>query len=221
MEILKKFNIITENIELYNEAFTHNSYANENNVNSYERLEFLGDAVLDVIISKYLFTNTVYTEGEMTKLRASFVCENALFEYSKKIGLNSYLKLGNGELNSGGRDRKPTVADIFESFLGAVYLDQGLLKVEEIVYEIVIPFIKNEDNVFFKDYKSILQEYVQSDDSNVSYKLVNEEGPSHDKKFTVEVLVDDFVLGKGISKSKKEAEQLAAKDALNKKIWRN
>jgi len=217
MKILNDLDIHPKNIELYERAFVHNSYANEENVFSYERLEFLGDTVLDVIVSEYLFNQGKYNEGEMTKIRAAFVCEKALYEYSIKLGLNNYLKLGHGEENSGGKTREPIVADIFESFIGAIYLDQGIDKVKEVIFKVVIPFIEEDFNKFFSDYKSILQEYVQSDDYSVEYRLINEEGPSHDKLFTVEVFVEGISYGIGVGGSKKEAEQKAAKNALDKR----
>ena len=114
MDLLNKLGIETKEEKLYNRAFTHTSYANENNCESYERLEYLGDAVLELIMSEYLYKNTEYKEGMMTKLRSHYVCENALYEYSKRIGLNEYLRLGHGEYESGGQDRKAIVADLFE-----------------------------------------------------------------------------------------------------------
>lgn len=218
MKILDNFNIKTKNKEIYERAFIHNSYANENNTANYERLEFLGDAALDLVISEYLFNNKNLKEGEMTKVRAEYVCEPALFEYSKKLELNEYLKLGKGEAASGGKFRQATVADLFESFLGAVFIDQGLDKVRDIVMEIVIPYVDAEEDYFFKDYKSELQEVVQSDQKYLEYEVIDEKGPSHNKTFTVSVNVDGVSLGKGTSSSKKEAEQLAAKDALEKQI---
>lgn len=216
MEILDKLNIETENEKLYLRALTHTSYANENNVESYERLEYLGDAVLELIISEYLYKNTEYPEGEMTKLRAHYVCENALYEYSTRIGLNEYLLLGRGEEESGGKYRKAIVADIFEAFLGAMYLDKGLDYCNSYIYKYVIPLIESKEIDFFSDYKSVLQELVQTDKRSLEYVVTNEEGPSHNKTFTVNVKVDGIVYGTGTAHSKKEAEQEAAKDALKK-----
>lgn len=215
MNILEKYNIDI-NDELYEKAFTHSSYANENNTEDYERLEFLGDKILDFIVSEYLYVNESLTEGEMTKLRASYVCENALYEYSKELGLDKLLKLGKGEESTGGREKPSIVADLFEAFLAATYLIYGLDKVKEIVNDIVIPYVEGNHHEFLKDYKSILQEYVQTDKKSTIYEVINEEGPANEKVFTVIVKVDDIVLGKGTASSKKEAEQLAAKDALNK-----
>ncbi len=215
MDIFEKYNIDI-NDELYEKAFTHSSYANENDTEDYERLEFLGDKILDFIVSEYLYVNESLTEGEMTKLRASYVCENALNEYSLELGLDKLLKLGKGEESTGGRTKPSIVADLFEAFLAATYLKYGFDKVKEIVYDIVIPFVEGNHHEFLKDYKSILQEYVQTDKKSTVYEVINEEGPANEKIFTVTVKVDDIVLGTGTASSKKEAEQLAAKDALNK-----
>ena len=132
MELLKKFKIKPNDITLYETAFSHTSYSNEHGVKSYERLEFLGDAVLELLMSEYLYQSNKYDEGEMTKIRAHYVCETANYEYSVKLGLNEYLKLGKGEEENGGKYRKAIVSDIFESFLGALYLDQGLDKATEL-----------------------------------------------------------------------------------------
>ena len=152
----------------------------------------------------------------MTKVRSNYVCENANFEYSKRLGLNDYLKLGHGEEESGGKNRKAIVADIFESFLGAMYLDLGFDEVKKFIYKHIIPLIEDKTIDFFDDYKSVLQELVQTDKKSLEYVIINEEGPAHDKTFTVEVRIDDIVYGKGIAHSKKEAEQIAARDALEK-----
>lgn len=216
MKILEELNIIPNNISLYEKAFSHTSYANENNVESYERLEFLGDAVLELVISEYLYRNTEHVEGEMTKLRSAYVCENANFEYSMELGLNEYLKLGHGEEENGGRTRKAIVADIFESFIGAMFLDQGLDVVKKFIYKVVIPKIEDKSLELFNDYKSVLQELVQTDKRSLVYEVIEESGPSHDKTFTVVVKIDDIIYGKGTAHSKKEAEQQAAHDALKK-----
>ncbi len=216
MEILKELNIKIKDLSLYETAFTHTSFANENNTISYERLEYLGDAILEFIMSEYLYQNTDYPEGEMTKLRAHYVCENALYEYSMNLKLNEYLKLGNGEKESGGKYRKAIVADIFEAFIGALYLDQGMDTVKAFIYKYVIPFIEEKKLDFFSDYKSKLQEFVQTDKRSLEYALIDESGPAHNKTFTVVAKIDDIIYGKGVAHSKKEAEQEAAKDALSK-----
>ncbi|MBQ9071846.1 MAG: ribonuclease III [Bacilli bacterium] len=216
MELLEKLNIPYKNVKLYEKALTHTSYANENNVTSYERLEYLGDAVLDLVISDYLYKNTEHEEGKMTKLRSHYVCENANFEYSSRLGLNEYLKLGHGELERGGKYRKAIVADIFESFVGAMYLDLGYEEVKRFIYKHIIPLIEDKSIEFFDDYKSVLQELVQTDKKSLEYVIIDEQGPAHDKTFTVEVKIDNIVYGSGTAHSKKEAEQIAAHDALKK-----
>lgn len=221
MKILDDLNIKTDNIDLYETAFTHTSYANENNVVSYERLEYLGDAVLELVISDYLYNNTDYQEGEMTKLRAHYVCENALYEYSMKFGLNEYLRLGHGEEQSGGKYRKAIVADIYEAFIGALYLDQGIDKAKEFIFKTAIPYLKEQKLNFYDDYKSELQELVQTDKRSLEYTIVSEEGPAHNKTFTAVVKIDDIIYGTGVAHSKKEAEQEAAKSALEKSVHNN
>ena len=218
MEILDILEIIPNNEKLYERALTHTSYANENDVENYERLEYLGDAVLELIMSEYLYKNTEYEEGEMTKYRSHYVCENALYEYSLRLHLNDYIKLGRGEADNGGKFRKAIVADIFESFIGAMFLDKGLDEVKRFIYKYIIPIIENKQIDFFSDYKSVLQELVQTDRRSLHYEVVHEEGPSHNKTFTVEVRIDDIVYGRGVAHSKKEAEQEAAKDALKKSV---
>lgn len=218
MKILEDLNIKVNNLELYETALTHTSYANENNVISYERLEYLGDAVLELVMSDYLYNNTNYQEGEMTKLRAHYVCENALYEYSSKIGLNEYLKLGHGEEASGGKFRKTIVADIYEAFIGALYLDQGIDIAKKFIYETAIPYLEDHKLNFYDDYKSELQELVQTDKRSLEYVIIDEQGPAHNKTFTAIVKIDDVIYGKGVAHSKKEAEQEAAKSALEKSI---
>lgn len=216
MEILEKLEITPKRESLFVRAFTHTSYANENKTESYERLEYLGDAVLEFIMSEYLYKNTEKKEGEMTKLRAHYVCENALYEYAIRIGLNEYILLGKGEEESGGRNRKAIVADVFESFIAALFLDQGIDVVKNFIYKHIIPMIEKKEIDFFSDYKSVLQELVQTDKRSLEYIVINEEGPSHNKTFTVNVVIDNIIYGTGIAHSKKEAEQEAAKDALKK-----
>ncbi len=216
MRILEKLNVKPNDISLYEKAFTHTSYANEHNTTSYERLEFLGDAVLELLMSDYLYNNRNFNEGEMTKMRAHYVCETALYEYSKRLELGKHLKLGKGEIETGGMNSKAINSDIFESFLGALYLDQGIDIARKFFNDFIIPMIENNEVDFFDDYKSALQEYVQTDRKSLEYKLINEEGPAHHKTFTVVVMIDDIVYGKGSAHSKKEAEQMAAKDALEK-----
>ena len=213
MKFLTDLGITVKNEDLLMEALTHSSYANEHsNTKYYERLEFLGDAVLELVVSEYLYKNYEQDEGDMTKKRANYVCEDANYEYMNKLGIIKFIKVGNGEV---GNVKKAIVADIFEAFVGAIYLDQGFPKAQEFILNIVTPYII--DNVsFFNDYKSILQEAVQTDRRSLLYELVEETGPAHDKRFTIAVRIDDVVYGKGTASSKKEACQLAAKKALEK-----
>ena len=216
MEFLKKYNIEAKDLSLYETAFTHTSYANENNIESYERLEYLGDAVLELIMSEYLYKKSDLKEGKMTKLRANYVCENALYEYSCILGLNKYIKLGKGESEHDGKNNKTIVADVFEAFIGAMFLDLGLDQVKKFMYENVINLIEENKIEVEKDYKSALQEYVQTSKKSLTYEVIDEYGPAHDKRFVVVVKIDDIIYGKGFAHSKKEAEQNAARDALSK-----
>lgn len=220
MNFLKRLGLVPKNIENYNIAFTHTSYSNENNLSySYERLEFLGDAILELVITDYLYKNTNYKEGEMTKLRASYVCENALYEYAKEIELNKYIKVGHGEQKAGGQSRKVIMADVFEAVIGAIYLDLGYEQAKQFIDKIVLPHIKNhENNEFLRDYKSELQEMVQTNKKSVTYEVIGENGPAHNKSFEVVAKVEGIVYGRAKAGSKKEAEQLAAKEALSKKV---
>lgn len=216
-KLFKKLSISPVNKDLYNIAFSHSSYAYEHNVKSdYERLEFLGDAVLELVISEYLYKNLEVKEGDMTKIRASYVCENALYEYSKHLDISKYIKVGHGEEADGGRFKKVILADIFESLMGAIYLDLGFEKVKKVILDIIVPYIEDKSITFFSDYKSALQEMVQTDQKTVEYVLINESGPAHNKEFTMIAKVDDIVYGEGVAGSKKEAEQEAAKDAIAK-----
>ncbi len=216
-ELLEKFNIKPNNIKLYEQAFIHTSYAYENNIKeSYEKLEFLGDAIVDTVISDYLYKCNKYAEGEMTKIRASYVCENALYKYAEDLNFSNYIKVGKGEDHTGGKHKKAIMADVFEAFVAAMYLDLGYERTKEITIKIIIPYIENPDIMLFSDYKSVLQEAVQTDKKSLEYVLLEEKGPAHDKKFKVQVTVDSIIMGTGIGKSKKEAEQEAAKEALSK-----
>ena len=216
-ELFKKLNIEPKDMNLYKNAFSHSSYVNEHKAKTdYERLEFLGDAVLDLVVADYLYTHYKETEGEMTKVRASYVCENANYCYATGLGLSKYILVGHGEQKEGGNLKKAIVADIFEALMGAIYIDLGFSTVRNVILKVVVPYIENPNVTFFSDYKSSLQEYVQTEQKSLEYKLVNEEGPAHDKRFTVDVVIDSIVYGTGIGTSKKEAEQEAAKVALNK-----
>ena len=212
-EFFKKYKIELKNPELMQIAFTHSSYSNEHHTDNYERLEFLGDAVLELITSEYFYLHTNLKEGDMSKTRASFVCENALATYAKNIGLDKYILVGHGQE---GKVNDTILADVFESVLGAIYLDCGFQKAKEYADQIILPYIK-EGAHFLGDYKSLLQEMIQTDRKSLSYELVRETGPAHDKTFTVNVIIDGIVYGTGIGKSKKEAEQKAAYDAYQKR----
>lgn len=204
------------NKALLTEALTHSSYGNEHNMPYNERLEFLGDAVIELLMSQYLYLNQNISEGQMTKKRAQSVCEEALVKYASKIKLSDYILLGHGEELSNGRQRPAIIADCFEALFGAIYLDQGYFVAFEMFEKLVIPHLDLLNDI--KDYKSTLQEYVQSFKNTLTYELINEEGPAHDKTYTVKVLMDGISLGVGVGKTKKEAEQMAAKEALEKKV---
>ena len=212
IEILKKKNI-QSNLDLYKRALTHTSYSNENNVESYERLEFLGDAVLELIMSDYLYNERHLEEGTMTKMRASYVCEEACATYSKELGLDQNILLGSGEASA----NTTILADVFESFVGAMYLDQGFSYTKDFVLGTILPYIDAKVD-FLHDYKSELQELVQTVRKSVSYEIIDEKGPAHDKTFLCQVLVDNIVMGTGSGSSKKAAEQEAAKMALKKQV---
>lgn len=210
--IYKKYGIVIENEELLRVSLTHSSYANEHDCESYERLEYLGDATLEIVCSDYLYNNTDYPEGKMSRLRSLYVCENALYEYSKEINLKDYILLGNGLSEA----NKTVIADVFEATMAVVYLEKGLDGVKKIFNGLIVPYIERHED-FLMDYKSLLQESVQTVKKSVEYKLIDESGPAHMKSFTVEVIIDGLVYGRGTAGSKKEAEQNAAKEAYNKR----
>ncbi len=198
-------------------ALTHSSYANEvkHQVKYNERQEFLGDAVLSIIVSDYLFNNYTVAEGDLTKLRAAIVCEKSLDVMADKINLGQYLRLGKGEEMTGGRTRPSIIADAFEALIAAIYLDSGIESARAFVLPFVIEMLEHEDQLSFKDYKTILQEIIQQNpEERLVYKLVGEHGPDHDKRFVVDVMLNSNVIGKGEGRSKKNAEQMAAKEAL-------
>lgn len=214
----EKLNYNFKNINLLENALSHSSYANEKHLvcGSNERLEFLGDAVLSVIVADYLYKNfPEKPEGSLTKLRASLVCEKSLCGFAKELSIGDCLLLGRGEENCGGRERSSILADAFEAVLAAMYLDGGM----EVARSLVLRFIKAElthtEDEVFHDYKTTLQEVIQKNrEERITYVLSSESGPDHDKSFTVEVLLNSNVIGTGTGKNKKRAEQMAAKDAL-------
>lgn len=213
MDFLRKYNVNINNMALLNIALTHSSYANEHNSVSYERLEFLGDAILEAVSSEYFYNNTNLSEGDMSKLRSRYVCEAALAEYSRTVGIDKEIMVGNGQLNN---VNDTIVADCFESVVGAIFLDQGFEEARRFILSVIVPFIISE-TAFYDDYKSILQEMVQTDKKSLEYRLVKEDGPAHQKYYEVEVLVDGIVYGVGTGSSKKQAEQNAAKVAYEKR----
>ena len=221
-EKLKQFQQVIgykfKNEKLLYEALSHSSFANESKKqrNSNERLEFLGDSVLSVIVSAYIFEHLKHLpEGELTKLRASLVCEKALFDFSKKIDLGNFIFLGKGEELTGGRERPSIVSDAFEAVIAAIYLDGGMKSAAKYVLSFIPEDIKPHSVVSFVDYKTALQEIIQKNpEEKVEYVLSDETGPDHDKKFTVQVMLNSNIIGTGVGRSKKAAEQNAAKEAL-------
>ncbi|MDY6062136.1 MAG: ribonuclease III [Oscillospiraceae bacterium] len=202
---------------LLQRALTHTSYANECNEGhnkSNERLEFLGDSVLGIITAEHFYLNFKdLPEGELTKLRAATVCENSLSSFARQLGLGEYLLLGKGEMCTGGSDRPSILADAFEALIAAIYLDGGIEEAKKFVLKYVDKAV--EEHRGFKDYKTVLQEVIQKNPGEViEYVLVKESGPDHNKRFEVEVHLNSNVIGKGVGTSKKKAEQLAAKEAL-------
>ena len=214
MRVLERFNIKPNNYKLYEEAFTHTSYSNENyGCESYERLEFLGDAVLELIISDYLYNEKHLEEGTMTKMRSSYVCEAACATYAHDLGFEHDIRLGSGEESA----NVTIMADVFESFIGATYLDQGYDVISKIDMYNILKYI-NRGIDFLHDYKSELQELAQNVKKSVVYEVIDEKGPAHNRTFTSQVKVDGFVMGVGRGSSKKSAEQEAAKEALSKYV---
>jgi len=215
MELLDKLNIKYKNIKLYESALAHSSYVNEKGTGeSYERLEFLGDAILDAVVSEYLYLNVQMDEGVMTKLRAGYVCKNALYNYAKELNLQNYIKVGKGEALHGGNERENTMADCFEAFIGALYTDLGYNEARNFIYKHVIPHIDKNHDIYFDDYKSKLQELLSNKEGTINYELIDTKGPSHNPEFTIAVKLNGLEIGRGISGSKKEAEQAAAKRAI-------
>lgn len=212
MKLLENLNIVTDKLYLYQAAFTHASYSNEHGVPSYERLEFLGDAVIELVMSDYLYKEKAYEEGIMTKTRASYVCEQALYTYASDLHFDSYILLGSGDTI---KPNETIMADVFEAFIGALYLDKGFEVAKKFVLDKIIPYLE-AGTKFMNDYKSELQELVQTVKKSVEYEIVNEYGPAHQKTFECIARVDGIIYGKGVASSKKAAEQEAAKEALSK-----
>lgn len=202
--------------ELLKQALTHSSFSNEQRINklkNYERLEFLGDAVLELLSSKFFFLNhPEMTEGEMTKLRSSMVCEPALAFCARDLNLGEYILLGKGEEATGGRERDSIISDVMEAVIGALYLDGGLEEAEKFIHKFILSDLESKQ--LFYDSKTILQEQLQKNGSKLHYELIEESGPDHDKQFRVEAKVDTVVIGTGVGRTKKSAEQKAAYEAL-------
>lgn len=218
-ELQEKIGYKFNETALLKQAITHSSFSNEQKINKaedYERLEFLGDAVLELVSSEFLFNeNKDMPEGQLTRLRASMVCEPALAYCARDIGLDKYILLGKGEESTGGRKRDSIISDVMEAVIGAIYLDGGLENAKAYIYRFVLSDLENK--ILFLDCKSILQEEIQkTSGSQLTYKLVGEKGPDHDKEFSVEVYLNEKLIGTGVGRTKKAAQQQAAYQALLK-----
>ncbi len=218
-KLLEDFGINFSDLTLLETAFTHTSYANEHRllkISHNERLEFLGDAVLQLMISKYLYQKYPdCPEGEMSKLRSTFVREESLAGFARACGFDAFIRLGKGEEKSGGRNRDTILGDAFEAFLGALLLDKGEKAVEKFLYQVMIPRLEKGNFERVIDYKTALQEILQvNGEIAISYQVISESGPAHDKIFEVEVSADQRVIGRGSGRSKKLAEQAAAQNAV-------
>ena len=215
---LNKHGIEISRHQLIDDAFTHTSYLNEHKqaLHDNERLEFMGDAVMQIWVSEQLFRKEpVLSEGQMSRYRAAIVCEKSFAALMRKMKLGKFIRLGAGEEKNGGRDRDSILADTFEAFIGALYLTAGMEKTEIILDRYVSPIIENLESLENTDYKTRLQEYVQSDIRKaVEYRLISESGPSNNPVFVIGAYLDEVLLGKGTGHSKKEAQQMAAKEAL-------
>ncbi|MDF2556294.1 MAG: rnc [Bacillales bacterium] len=217
----KELDSIFQNKKLLFQAFTHSSYVNEHrmkSVESNERLEFLGDAVLELTVSRFLYEQFPnLPEGELTKMRAAIVCEPSLVNFANQLKFGDFLLLGRGEDQTGGRKRPALLADVFEAYIGALYLDQGIENVISFMEKFIFPKIKTGAFSHVMDYKSQLQEFIQKDNSRqLEYVIVSETGPAHAKVFVSNVKLDHEEIGTGTGKTKKEAEQNAAAMALAK-----
>ena len=215
----KKSGYHFQNPHLLKQAMTHSSYANEHKAKGYhdnERLEFLGDAVLEVVSSEFLFRHyPALPEGDLTKLRASIVCEPTLALCARELDLGDFLLLGTGEEHTGGRKRDSIVSDAMEALIGAIYLDGGFASAKEYIHRFILNDIEHKQ--LFYDSKTILQEIIQSrQDGELSYEILKEEGPDHNKSFEVRALVGDQEIGRGKGRTKKAAEQLAAYNGILK-----
>lgn len=209
---------VFQNKDLVRQALTHSSYANERKINKikdYERVEFLGDAVLELVTSEFLYEkHDEMPEGLLSRTRAAMVCEPSLASCARDLGLDRYILLGKGEEMTGGRSRDSIVSDVMEALIGAIYLDGGFAFAKAFIYRFVLEDL--EHKALFYDAKSILQEEVQKEGGDVHYVLTGESGPEHEKTFSVEVYQGDKLLGKGSGHNKKKAQQQAAYEALKR-----
>lgn len=204
--------------ELLSTALTHSSFSNEagKNMQCNERLEFLGDSVLSLVVTNYIFLNfKKFPEGDLTQLRASLVCEKTLYKFAKMIDLGASIKLSRGERHGGGAERPSILSDAFEALIAAIYLDGGYDEAKRFIMTFIEPEVKNIKKKPTKDFKTTLQEIVQKNPGEkLEYRMVSESGPDHDKHFVAEVLLNSNTIGRGGGRSKKEAEQQAAREAL-------
>ena len=219
-ELRARYGIEFQNLAILDEAFTHSSYVNEHRelgLRDNERLEFLGDAVMEITVSEYLFQKYPdWPEGKLTRLRAAIVCTKSFSSFSKEAHFDRYIRLGKGEEKNGARARATLLEDLFEAFNGALFLDQGRGAVVKFVEQLVFPKIEAGEFSDQTDYKTNLQEFLQQDgEIEIDYQLLAEVGSSHDRQFEVDVIVDHKVLGSGVGRNKKAAEQAAAKKALS------
>ena len=215
-ELEKKLGYEFSEKRLLGQAVTHSSFSNEQKINkykNYERLEFLGDAVLELLSSRFFFeTYPDMSEGEMTRLRSSMVCEPALAFCARDLDLGKYILLGKGEEATGGRKRDSIISDVMEAVIGAIYLDGGLLEADKFVRKFILSDLENKQ--LFYDSKTLLQEQVQKEGRTLTYELVSESGPDHEKVFVVEAVIDGKTVGRGQGRNKKTAQQQAAYQVL-------
>lgn len=216
---MQELSLSYNNISIYQQAFSHSSFINDFNMGRLEhneRLEFLGDAVLELTVSRFLYDQYPHLpEGDLTKMRANIVCEPSLVIFANKIHLNTLILLGKGEEKTGGRTRPSLVADVFEAFVGALYLDQGLDVVKNFAESVIFPFVEDEQLMGAVDFKTKFQEYVhQRYLGQLQYRIIKEDGPAHNKKFTSEVQLNHEAIAQGTGRTKKESEQKAAEKAF-------
>lgn len=219
-EKMKMLDLSYTHLDVYQQAFSHSSFINDFNMDRLahnERLEFLGDAVLELTVSRYLFDKYPnLPEGNLTKMRATIVCEPSLVIFANKIELNQLILLGKGEEKTGGRTRPSLVSDAFEAFIGALYLDQGLDVVWKFARKVIFPYVEHNELIGVVDFKTQFQEYIHSQSKgDVTYRLIKEEGPAHHRLFTSEVILENKAIARGQGRTKKESEQKAAESAYH------